>query len=75
MVKTIMTSIRLYKLIADEIQDFCAKASYRKRSQVINNLLNNVIRCTSPESLALLADNPDAYEDGINIVLTKTKKN
>lgn len=62
-----LISIRLDPDLLKKIDEMAAKQSYRKRSNIIQNVLKNVIECATTGTLWKIVDTWFAYEKGYKI--------
>lgn len=67
MEKLKLTSVRLDPETLQKIDLMAEKASYRNRSNVIQNILRNVLSCAEDDVLWKIIDTRFAYEKGYTI--------
>lgn len=62
-----LISVRLEPEILKKIDDLAAKTSYRKRSNIIQAILKNVIECADSGALWRIIDTLYAYDKGYKV--------
>lgn len=68
-----LVSMRLPEKIINKIDDYAAKRRYMTRTQVVSNILLNVLECSDDLTLHKIIETWDAYSSGYTIHFTKNK--
>lgn len=68
-----LVSMRLPEKIVNTIDDYAAKRRYMTRTQVISNILLNVLECSDEFTLHKMIETWDAYSSGYTVHFTKNK--
>lgn len=62
-----LISVRLENETIEALDRLAEKTEYRNRSQIMQNILRNVLTCADPNSLWQIIDTRFAYEKGYNV--------
>lgn len=68
-----LVSMRLPEEIINKIDDYAAKRKYMTRTQVVSNILLNVLECTDELTLHRMIETWDAYSSGYTVHFTSNK--
>ena len=67
MARTKLIAIRTGADLLGIIDEYCCKRSYLNRSQVINRILESVLRCSDEQTLHTLIETADPYSAGYSV--------
>lgn len=67
MANLILISVRLENETIEALDRLAEKAEYRNRSQIMQNILRNVLTCADPNNLWQIIDTRFAYEKGYTV--------
>lgn len=62
-----LISVRLENETIEALDRLAEKAEYRNRSQIMQNILRNVLTCADPNNLWQIIDTRFAYEKGYTV--------
>lgn len=62
-----LISVRLENETIEALDRLAKKTEYRNRSQIMQNILRNVLTCADPNSLWQIIDTRFAYEKGYTV--------
>ncbi len=62
-----LISVRIEPETLEKIDQLAATADYRNRSQIIQNILKNVIECAADDTLWKIIDTKWAYDKGYKV--------
>ena len=62
-----LISVRLENETIEALDKMAEKTEYRNRSQIMQNILRNVLTCADPNNLWQIIDTRFAYEKGYTI--------
>lgn len=62
-----LISVRLENETIEALDRLAEKTEYRNRSQIMQNILRNVLTCADPNSLWQIIDTRFAYEKGYTV--------
>lgn len=68
-----LVSMRLPEEIINKIDEYAAKRRYMSRSQVVSNILLNVLECSDEFTLHKIIETWDAYSSGYTVHFTSNK--
>lgn len=68
-----LVSMRLPEEIINKIDDYAAKRKYMTRTQVVSNILLNVLECSDELTLHKMIETWDAYSSGYTVHFTSNK--
>ena len=68
-----LISMRLPEKIVNTIDEYAAKRRYMSRTQVVSNILLNVLECSDEFTLHKMIETWDAYSSGYTVHFTSNK--
>lgn len=68
-----LVSMRLPEKIINTIDEYAAKRRYMSRTQVVSNILLNVLECSDDFTLHKIIETWDAYSSGYTVHFTSNK--